>query len=158
MGKRGAVFQPTEIIKAKGYYRPSRHGELKDKVVMEHLSEVPKTPEILNEHGSKFWYDMLNQLLKAKGLVMIADLPTFQMMAFKFQVYIECAELLKVQGKWIKDDKGDTKENPILKTMEKTEKIFIALSREFGCTPNARNRLNFEIKETKPDSFAVFQL
>ena len=159
MGKRGAVLQPVDLIKAKGYYRPSRHGDQTETAKHEFLSEVPEPPEILNPHGSKFWFDMLTQLLKTKGLIQIPDLPTFQMMAYKYQVWYECAERLKTESKWIIDDKGNTKENPIINTMEKAEKIFISLAREFGCTPSARNTLKVAKEdEEKADPLANFTL
>jgi len=155
----GPVRQPAEVAISKGVYRPSRHGNLPDMPKHEFLSEVPDPPEVLNEHGSKFWFDMLTQLLKTKGLIQIPDLPTFQMMAYKYQVWYECAEKLKTQSKWIIDDKGNTKENPILKTMESAEKIFISLAREFGCTPSARNNLKVAKEdEEKEDPLKDFSL
>ena len=159
MGKRGFQPQPAEMAKAKGLYRPSRHGNLLDMPKHEILTAVPKPPEVLNEHGSKFWFDMLTQLLKVKGLIQIPDLPTFQMMAYKYQVWYECAEILKTESKWIIDDKGNTKENPIINTMEKAEKIFISLAREFGCTPSARNTLKVAKEdEEKEDPLKNFVL
>ena len=158
MGTRGPVTQPKETAMLKGVYRPSRHGKIEDKVSLEYLSAVPEPPENLNEHGAKFWFDILNQLLKVRGLVMIADLPTFQLMAYKFQVWNECAEKLKVQGMWIINDKGVQIENPVMATMEKAEKIFISLSREFGCTPSARNNLKVSTTEEKKDPLGDFTL
>jgi P27 family predicted phage terminase small subunit len=158
MGKRGFQPQPKEAAIAKGVYRADRYGSLEDSLVTEHLSAVPEPPTMLDEHGSKFWYDMLTQLLKAKGLVMIADLPTFQMMAFKYQVWYECAERLQTESKWIIDDKGNTRENPILNTMEKAEKIFISLAREFGCTPSARNNLKMPQIEEKKTTLEDFKI
>ena len=149
MGKRGFEKQPAEMAIAKGVYRPSRHGVIEDKVQLEYLSAVPEPPEELNEHGAKFWYDILNQLLKVKGLVMIADLPTFQLMAHKFQIWKECAATVKREGMFITDDKGNLREHPSMVTMEKAEKIFISLAREFGCTPSARNNLKQPTQEEK---------
>lgn len=154
----GPVRQPKEIAIAKGVYRPSRHGDLGSKLNLEYLTAVPEPPEELNENGAKFWFDMLNQLLQVKGLIMIADLPAFQLMAYKFQVWKECAETLKVEGMWIIDDKGNSRENPIMTTMEKAEKIFISLSREFGCTPSARNNLKLPINTIKKGEFEEFTL
>ena len=149
MGKRGFEKQPAEMAIAKGVYRPSRHGIIEDKVQLEYLSAVPDPPDELNEHGAKFWYDILNQLLKVKGLVMIADLPTFQLMAHKFQIWKECAATVKREGMFITDDKGNLREHPSMVTMEKAEKIFISLAREFGCTPSARNNLKQPTQEEK---------
>lgn len=149
MNKRGPQPQPAEIAKAKGLYRPSRHGDLGTKVKLEYLSAVPEPPEELNEHGAKFWFDILNQLLQVKGLVMIADLPTFQLMAHKFQIWKECAATVKREGMFITDDKGNLREHPSMVTMEKAEKIFISLAREFGCTPSARNNLKQPTQEEK---------
>ena len=159
MGKRGFQPQPKELAIAKGVYREDRYGSKEESIKHEVLSAVPDPPEVLNEHGSKFWFDMLTQLLKVKGLIQIPDLPTFQMMAYKYQVWYECAERLKTESKWIIDDKGNTKENPIINTMEKAEKIFISLAREFGCTPSARNTLKVAKEdEEKEDPLKKFVL
>lgn len=158
MGGKGFITQPAEVAKAKGVYRPSRHGDLGSKLNLEYLSAVPEPPENLNEHGAKFWYDMLSQLLKVRGLVMIADLPTFQLMAYKFQVWKQCAARLKVEGMWIRNDKGNSVENPALLTMEKAEKIFISLAREFGCTPSARNNLKVQGEGEKKESLEDFKI
>ena len=141
MGKRGFKAQPAEVAMAKGLYREDRYGNIDNKVKPEFLSEVPAPPEMLNEHGAIFWHDMLTQLLKIKGLITIVDLPTFQVMATKYQTIVECNELLKTQSKWIIDHNGNTKENPVVKTLENAEKIFIQLAVQFGCTPAARNNI-----------------
>ena len=154
----GVPRQPAEVAKAKGVYRPVRHGELGNKVKLEYLSAVPDPPEELNEHGAKFWFDMLNQLLQVRGLVMIADLPTFQLMAYKFQVWKDCAETVKKEGMFIIDDKGNTREHPAMVVMEKAEKIFISLAREFGCTPSARNNLKMPQTEEKKESLGDFKI
>lgn len=154
----GIPRQPKEVAIAKGVYRPSRHGSLGNKVEMDYLSEVPKPPEILNEQGAKFWHDMLNQLLSVKGLIMIPDLPTFQIMATKYQTIMECNELLKIQSKWIVDNNGNIKENPVCLTLEKAEKVFISLAAQFGCTPSARNNLKVSTPEEKKDPLSDFSL
>lgn len=155
----GIPRQPAEIAKRKGLYRPSRHGNIDEKIPLEHLSEVPAPPEILNTHGAVFWNDMLTELLKVKGLITIPDLPAFQIMATKYQTIVECNELLKVQSKWITDDKGNVKENPVCQTLEKAEKLFIQLATHFGCTPSARNNLKVAKEdEEKEDPLKDFVL
>lgn len=143
----GIPRQPAAIAKLKGLYRPSRHGKQINDLPIEYLSKVPEPPERLNENGASFWNDMLKELLKVKGLITIVDLPVFELMAAKWQTIIECNEKLKADGKWITDTNGNLKENPVCLTLEKAEKTFINLSRDFGTTPSARNRLNFESKE-----------
>jgi phage terminase small subunit len=60
---------------------------------------------------------------------------------------------------WVIDDKGNSRENPVLVTMEKAEKIFISLAREFGCTPSARNNLKAPTqKEEEKDPLSGFEL
>jgi P27 family predicted phage terminase small subunit len=158
MAGKGFITQPAEMAKAKGIYRPSRHGDLGNKVKLEYLSAVPEPPEELNEHGSKFWFDILNQLLQVKGLVMIADLPTFQFMAYKFQVWKKCADIVKNEGMFTIDEKGNTREHPAMLTMEKAEKIFLSLAREFGCTPSARNNLKMPATEEKKETLNDFKI
>ena len=155
MGKRGAILQPTEIIKAKGYYRPSRHGNINDKPKLDLLSAIPNPPDNLNEVGAEFWHDMLHYLLKIKGLVTIPDLPSFQIMAYKYQTIIECTNLLKKQGKWVTDHNGNTKENPVCVTLEKAEKIFLQIATQFGMNPSARNMLKVEKEEKKEEEINI---
>lgn len=156
---RGPNPQPAEIAKAKGLYRPSRHGDIEKKVKLEYLSAVPEPPEDLDENGSKFWMDMLTQLLQVKGLITIADLPTFQLMSHKFQIWKKCAKIVREEGLFVIDDKGNTRENPALIQMEKAEKIFISMAREYGLTPSARNNLKQpEQEEEKQDPLSNFTL
>lgn len=147
----GIPRQPAEIAKSKGLYRPSRHGTDENKIELEHLSSVPQPPDNLDEKGIEFWNDMLKQLLKTKGLVTIADLPAFQIMAYNYQTIVECTEVLRKQGKWIIDDKGNTKENPALVTMNKAEKIYLNIAASFGCTPSARNTIKVD-KDKEPEN------
>lgn len=150
--------QPALIAKQKGLYRPSRHGNIDESVKMEHLSAVPEPPDNLGEHGARFWNDMLSELLKVNGLIVIPDLPAFQIMATKYQTIMECHERLRSESKWVMDKDGNTKENPVLLTLEKAEKIFISLSREFGCTPSARNGLKVKGNEVEKDPLSGFSL
>ncbi len=155
----GVPRQPAEVAKQKGVYRPSRHGDLKSKIDVGFLTKVPEPPELLNEHGAKFWYDMLNNLLEVKGLISFVDLPTFQIMATKYQTIIECNELLKIQSKWIVDVTGNIKENPVCVTLEKAEKIFLQIATQFGCNPSARNTLRAAPqKEEEKDPLSEFSL
>lgn len=141
MAGNGPKRQPAEVAIAKGLYRPSRHGDLETKIKPEFLSEVPAPPNGMGEYAAKFWNDTLGDLLKIKGLITFVDLPSFQIMALKYQTIMECYDLLKVQSKWVTDHNGNTKENPVCVTLEKAEKIFIQLATQFGCTPAARNNL-----------------
>lgn len=157
MGKRGFTTQPAEVAKAKGLYRPSRHGGLTENLKTEYLSAIPDPPSNLNKEGSEFWIDMLTQLLKIKGLIAIIDLPNFELMAYKFQVIRECQGKLK-NGKLIKNKFGEDVESPYVSIMERAEKIFIQLSREFGCTPSARNNLKVEKETEKEESLSDFKI
>ena len=157
-GKRGFVTQPATIAKLKGLYRPSRHGNENNNLPLEYLTKVPEPPITLNENGANFWNDILGNLLNIKGLITFVDLPVFEIMATKWQTIVECNEKLKTEGKWINDTNGNLKENPVCLTLEKAEKTFINLSREYGITPSARNRLNFEQKEEFDDDLNGFNL
>ena len=157
MGKRGFIGQPAEVAKAKGLYRPSRHGSLEDQIKSEFLSAVPEPPESLGTHGAEFWHDMLTQLLKVKGLVAIIDLANFELMAYNFQVIRECQEKLKL-GKMLIDDNGNMKPSPYIALLQSSEKTFIALSREFGCTPAARNKLTVPKEDSKEESLSDFKI
>lgn len=160
MGKRGFSPQPAEVAKAKGLYRPSRHGQPTENLNVEFLSAVPEVPKMLNEVGADFWRGIIEQLLKTKGLVAIQDLPSFQLMAYQFQVIMECDEKISREGRWMYDDKGNQKEHPAQVTIEKATKTFINLSREFGCTPSARNRLSptGSQSEKEADKYADLKL
>ena len=151
----GIPRQPAEVAKSKGVYRPNRHGALDTKLSLEYLSKVPPPPSGLNEHGIVFWNDMLKQLLTVKGLIMIPDLPAFHIMATKHQTIIECNEILRTQSKWITDDKGNMKENPVCLTLEKAEKLYLQIAASFGMTPSARNTVRAAKEETKEDEIQL---
>lgn len=147
----GIPRQPAEIAKSKGLFRPSRHGSDKGKLELEHLSSVPEPPANLSEVGIAFWNDMLKQLLEIKGLVTIPDLPAFQIMAYNYQTIMECSGILEKEGKWMIDDKGNTKEHPALVTMNKAEKIYLNIAASFGCTPSARNNIKVDKEKENQD-------
>lgn len=156
---RGFVQQPTEIAIKKGYYRPSRHGEIsKEKEKLGFLNSVPNAPERLNQHGARYWTEILTELIKIKGLVCIPDLPAYELMAWNYQVIIECREDLDKNGLMVVDNHGNIKQSPFWITLKEAEKIFLNISREFGCTPSARNNINFKSLEEKKDPLLEFEI
>lgn len=154
-GKRGFVTQPATIAKQKGVYRPSRHGNEKENLTIESLSKVPKPPERLDKNGADFWNEMLSDLIKINGLIAFTDLPNFELMAYNFQIIRICQKELE-NGLMVIDNNGNQKQSPFWNTFKEAEKVFIMLSREYGCTASARNRLNFESNEVKEDPLAQF--
>lgn len=153
----GPVRQPAIIAKMKNVYRPSRHGNEKENLTIEGLTKVPKPPERLDKNGANFWNDMLSELIKINGLIAFTDLPNFELMAYNFQIIRICQKELD-KSLMVIDNNGSLKQSPFWNTLKEAEKVFIMLSREYGCTASARNRLNFESNEVKEDPLLNFSL
>jgi len=132
MGKRGPAKTPTAIVKLKGYYRPSRHGnELHNGFTSLYLKEAPEPPETLKTNGKLFWNEILKELVKIEGLITSLDLPLFTVLCQNYDLLKETEELSK---------KHPT-EKVYKKIYDRTTKDFLKLANQFGLTPLARQKI-----------------
>jgi len=132
MGKRGPAKTPTAIVKLKGYYRPSRHGnEVNNGFACLYLKEAPEPPETLNAKGKFFWNAILKELVKIEGLITSLDLPLLTVLCQNYDLLKETEEL----------SKKHPKEKVYKKIYDRTTKDFLKLANQFGLTPLSRQKI-----------------
>lgn len=156
MGKRGFQTQPAAIAIMKGIYRPSRHGS-REALDTEYLTEVPQPPDGLGETGRLFWEQILSKLINIRGMIAVIDLPNFEQMAYNYEIVRICQLKIKEDGLVINDNRGRDIPNPFWTIYKEAQNTFIKLSREYGCTPAARNliKMEGESEAIKLNSFSL---
>ncbi len=121
-------------------------------------------PEHLSPEARKAWRGLV-KLLEERGTLSRADSMVLSIWAETQARWVAAkAELAKygiVIETSVLDSNGapvvSRKPNPALRTVEQCEKSLRALAREFGCTPNSRERVKpAKPVEEKPES--IFDL
>src|SRR6266436_4914510 len=124
----------------------------------------PKMPEHLSPEARKAWRELI-ALLEERGTLSRADSMVLSIWAETQARWIQGKAELATHGIVIEiavlDSNGapvvSRKPNPALRTVEQCEKSLRALAREFGCTPQSRERvLPAKPVEEKPKS--IFDL
>ncbi len=113
----------------------------------------PKMPSHLSGEARKAWRQLI-ALLEERGTLSRADSMALSIWAETQARWIQAKAELAAHGITIEvtvtDNNGvahvTRKPNPALRTCETCEKSLRALAREFGCTPQSRER----VKPTKP--------
>jgi P27 family predicted phage terminase small subunit len=113
----------------------------------------PKMPSHLSDEAKKAWRQIV-ALLEERGTLSRADGMALSIWAETQARWIAAKQELSRHGIVIEtavlDSNGaavmSRKPNPALRTVEQCEKSLRALAREFGCTPQSRER----VKPTKP--------
>ncbi len=113
----------------------------------------PKMPSHLSPEARKAWHGLV-KLLEERGTLSRADSMALAIWAETQARWVAAkAELAKygiVIETSVLDSNGQSvtsrKPNPALRTVEQCEKSLRALAREFGCTPQSRER----VKPAKP--------
>ena len=155
MGERGRVPQPVEIVKQKGYYKPSKHQDQildsKGEIKFVH-NFLPSPPERLSEYAQNVWTSQLVQAQEIYGYISFLDLKVFEEYCYV------CGEMeyLKENTKerYYTDEKGVRRVDPMYMELNKIRKDFIRLTQEFGFSPSARTRVSLIQKpDIKEDEF-----
>jgi P27 family predicted phage terminase small subunit len=113
----------------------------------------PKMPSHLSPEARKAWHGLL-KLLEERGTLSRADSMALSIWAETQARWIAAKAELATHGIVIEvtvlDSNGapviTRKTNPALRTVEQCEKSLRAMAREFGCTPQSRER----VKPAKP--------
>jgi len=113
----------------------------------------PKMPTHLSTEARKAWRQLI-ALLEERGTLSRADSMVLSIWAETQARWIQAKTELAAHGIVIEtsvlDSNGQPvtsrKPNPALRTVEQCEKSLRALAREFGCTPQSRER----VKPAKP--------
>jgi len=113
----------------------------------------PKMPGHLSPEARKAWHGLV-KLLEERGTLSRADSMVLSIWAETQSRWIAAKSELAAHGIVIEVSVMDScgvahitrKPNPALRTVEQCEKSLRALAREFGCTPQSRER----VKPAKP--------
>ena len=153
MGKRGFTQQPAAIAKINGTFRADRYGSDEDRPTPQYLNYVPSPPDGLNDEGQNFWNGLLGELVKIDGLIAFSHLGVFEQMCFNYQTIKQCQPELAKGLTTIDGKTGNNVVNPYWKIYNDAFKNFIAIAREFGCTPSAMDRIKITPKkeDNEPD-------
>ena len=152
--------KPTELKKLQGTYRPSRDKNPTLKPTQEVSLSAPSD---LNEWGQKLWEEIMSEYGKV-GLITRVDLGSFYNLCSWYGVYRQAEDLVNARGLEVEEEvysaKGElvgtkTVVNPMINVMDKAQKNYLALAKEFGVTPSSRAGLSFEPKK-QVDPFSDF--
>jgi P27 family predicted phage terminase small subunit len=118
------------------------------KTVSEVPAARPKMPSHLSPEARKAWHGLV-KLLEERGTLSRADSMVLSIWAETQSRWIQAKAELAAHGivmqVTVLDSNGapvtSRKPNPALRTVEQCEKSLRALAREFGCTPQSRERV-----------------
>src|SRR5437899_3675113 len=135
----------------------AQHGTKPHPSTAQTHSEVPaarpKMPSHLSPDARKAWHGLV-KLLEERGTLSRADSMALSIWSETQARWIQAKAELTAHGIVIQTSVLDSngapvvskKPNPALRTVEQCEKSLRALAREFGCTPQSRER----VKPAKP--------
>ena len=152
--------KPTELKKLEGTYRKDRDKSPNLKPTMEISLEVP---DDLNEWGQKLWGEIFSEYGKV-GLITRVDLGSFHSLCSWYGIFREAEDIVRAKGLEVEEEVYDkngqvvgtkTVTNPMIMVMDKAQKNYLAMAKEFGVTPSSRAGLTFEPKK-EIDPFSDF--
>lgn len=152
--------KPTELKKLEGTYRKDRDKSPNLKPTMEISLEVP---DDLNEWGQKLWGEIFSEYGKV-GLITRVDLGSFYSLCSWYGIFREAEDIVRAKGLEVEEEVYDkngqvvgtkTVTNPMIMVMDKAQKNYLAMAKEFGVTPSSRAGLTFEPKK-EADPFSDF--
>lgn len=159
MGKRGTKPQPVAVVKAKGHYRPSRHGSDVDEtgsLKFVGQDNLPTPPEHFTEGQAEIWTKELYEIGRVYGWVGFVDLPMFEQWCLTYDECRKLADLCSKSDRIQETEKGVIM-NPVFKDLREAQKLLTKLSAEFGLTPSSRRSVMLANKpdDKKEDSFEL---
>ena len=151
--------KPAAILKAEGNYRPSRQPKNEVQPTIEVGLEAPSD---LNEWGQKYWLEIMSEYGKI-GLITKVDVGALHSLCYWFGLMNEAADIVSAKGLEVEVEKvtpkGEsymvTEANPMIAVADKAFKNYIAMCKEFGCSPASRTRISAP-DQKEGDKFAEF--
>lgn len=152
--------KPTELKKLQGTYRKDRDKSPDLKPSMEISLDAP---DDLNEWGQKLWLEIFGEYGKV-GLITRVDLGSFHSLCSWYGIFREAEDIVRAKGLEVEEEVYDkngqvvgtkTVTNPMIMVMDKAQKNYLAMAKEFGVTPSSRAMLTFEPKK-ESDPFSDF--
>ena len=152
--------KPTELKKIEGTYQKCRD---KSPTLKPSIEVGLQAPDDLNEWGQKLWTEIFSEYGNI-GLITRVDLGSFHSLCSWYGIFREAEDLVRAKGLEVEEDvysaKGElvgtkTITNPMIAVMDKAQKNYLAMAKEFGVTPTSRAALSFEAKK-ESDPFSDF--
>jgi P27 family predicted phage terminase small subunit len=152
--------KPTELKKMQGTYRKDRDKSADLKPSIEIGLEAP---DDLNEWGQKLWTEIFTEYGKV-GLITRVDLGSFHSLCSWYGIFREAEDIVRGKGLEVEEEVYSkdgqvvgtkTITNPMIMVMDKAQKNYLAMAKEFGVTPSSRAALSFEAKK-ESDPFSDF--
>lgn len=138
--------KPTALKIAEGTFR-------KDRAVNEptpsavDISKM-KAPVHFDDAHKEMWDEYVKELVSL-GVLTVVDRMAFEVM---FEIYIEIQELKESiieEGKYIVDDRGNTRRNPLISQVNQLRQTLRQFLSEFGMTPASRTKINVKDKQVE---------
>lgn len=93
---------------------------------------------------SRAFLDKYGPLLKLEGLLTDIDQAGFELMGEHYAIAMRAAEIVEREGLKTKDERGLDRKHPLLSVFRDNAVAFRNYAAEFGMSPSARSRVNFE--------------
>jgi P27 family predicted phage terminase small subunit len=151
--------KPTALKKVEGTYRKDRD---KAPEIRPSVEISLNAPEDLNEWGQKIWEEIMGEFGPV-GLITRVDLGSFYTLCSWYGIFREAEDIVRAKGLEVEIEKftpkGEsytvTETNPMIAVMDKAQKNYVSMAKEFGITPSSRAGLSMPDKKAK-DEFAEF--
>lgn len=115
------------------------------------MDELPdKAPSKLKGAAAKCWEIVVPQLKRGQAVKRL-DETLVESLCINYQLMSDSYEMLRDNGSYFVDDKGNLKASPAIGGLDKATKSLKALCRELGMSPSARASL---IELAKPQESA----
>ena len=129
-------------LKASGNYRPSRHGDLKDKPQL--AIEAPNVPHFVDLQASRYFAEIVAHGLDM-NIVTKADSTIIGLLSCDMSEWTELNELVQTEGFMVKMPTAtgfmQTVVNPKVKVRDDKLKVILKMLSELGMSPAARSRV-----------------
>ena len=147
MTKPGPRKKPAPIHKARGTFKPSRHGGPALPV------EIPDMPPDLPPTAQAVWKVIVRELEEA-GIVSRIDRTALALLCESVWLYKEAMDDIHENGISSLTDKGNKIQNPAVGVRNKAWAQIVKLCQEFGMTPSARTGLHVSVTGDDEDEAA----
>lgn len=100
-----------------------------------------KLPEtIKHKEARKIITDLVKQLSE-KDMLEFADIPQLHRMATAYDAYLECVDILAVEGMTMENLKGETVKRPEANLLKENWSQYLELAKEYGLTAKSKGQI-----------------
>ncbi len=154
MGKRGPQPLSAQQLQLRGSWRATERFE-QERTAAEEADRgagmpVPEPPKWLSHRAKEFWRRLLPSIRKLTGYPL--DEPMLASFCEAYDELRTATELIQKEGPIVKSGKhGGKSRHPAVMIAASARSSIVAIAREMGLSPKAREALNLEVVYDKPD-------